>query len=125
MNTIAYRIYDPKEKKFRFSGSTPSMLANFFKQTAVLHTFHKMEYQMFTGLEDKSKNWIYEGDIVKSGSKETAIIEWNHDGFYPCLIHNKKREIIGNIYENIKSIKEADLFEQENLNGYYDEGKNY
>ena len=65
MKIIAYRRYNPTEKKFVFSGSTPMMLSNFFEHTATLDTVHKMMYQQFTGLSDKTDSWIYEGDILR------------------------------------------------------------
>ena len=125
MKRIAYRIYNPEEKKFVFSGSTPMMLSGYFKQTATLETVHKMEHQQFTGLSDKSGKEIYEGDIIRTDiddiietekknykssiDRGTVIqdfspngycfsIKWNK-GEYP-KVGNSSYTIIGNMYEN-------------------------
>jgi hypothetical protein len=78
-----FRIWNPEERKFIFSGGTPMMLSGFFEQTATLHTVHKMPYQRSTFLTDKNRALIYEGDKVMATYKENdeevtspGVIEW-------------------------------------------------
>ena len=68
----------------------------------------------FTGLYDKNKTPIYEGDIVRYFENECAYIHWNKDRMAwgiepidkevyfdsPYLSDNTNIEVIGNIYEN-------------------------
>ena len=121
MNRIAFRIYDPEKKKFHYSGSTPSMLAGYFKNTATLVTIHGMEHQQGTSLHDKTGREIYEGDIVRCkkyiGGKfveycyEFGYVEFvygafglhRRQGFYRPFkdwLEDYEFEVIGNIYQN-------------------------
>ena len=113
-----FRIYDPNEEVFYYSGGTPTMLADFFEFTASLHTYYGMPYQKMTGLEDKNKKEIYEGDIIikkyisKTMGEDKEVVEWNIDGYDIFCNYGedssfdiKSLEIIGNIYENKKLIK--------------------
>lgn len=68
----------------------------------------------FTGLLDKSKKEIYEGDIVKytriirRTKKHKTFIEevrYSHASFYPIGIDWNKLKIIGNIVENPELLK--------------------
>ena len=115
METIAFRIWDKERRKFWDSGSTPSMLKSFFEHTAVLHTRDEMPYQQYTGLEDKEKNWIYEGDIVRymfgvfaKEPKEVIYVRcffalkgYENDPIVAREDDNRHDfEVIGNIYES-------------------------
>jgi uncharacterized phage protein (TIGR01671 family) len=75
-----------------------------------------VELQQYTGLKDKNKKEIYEGDIVKSieGGWLYQIQFLPYGGFqlktndgWPKEIKNASNyEVIGNIYENPELLKE-------------------
>jgi hypothetical protein len=69
---IAFRIYDPSLSEHIYSGSTPMMLAGFFKFTAGLNTECGMQYQQFTGARDMLGYDIYEGDTVQIVGSESG-----------------------------------------------------
>lgn len=67
----------------------------------------------YTGLKDKNKKEIFEGDIIKSSRYPTPLrVEWDYDqwGLFDRIcneasIDDIECEIIGNIYENKNLIK--------------------
>jgi uncharacterized phage protein (TIGR01671 family) len=74
--------------------------------------------QQFTGILDRNKKEIYEGDIVKDSSsyystQRLNVVEWittengqrGWDGFYGYPGEQSNREIIGNIFENPELLK--------------------
>jgi len=80
------------------------------------------ELMRFTGLKDKNKKEIYEGDILKSilsynGKEKILIVYWsepvagfmlndiNHSFGWEFGLSFRTLEVIGNIYENPELIK--------------------
>lgn len=60
-----FRIFDPKDSKYIYSGGTPSMLSGYFRRTATLVTVHNQRHEQWTGLTDCEEKEIYEGDICQ------------------------------------------------------------
>ena len=94
------------------SGSTPMMLHSFFKVTAPFETRDEMEYQQYTGLQDKNGKGICEGDILTSSVQPaegeeptTSIVRWSNTPYTAYFDFGVAPAahlsiIIGNIYEN-------------------------
>lgn len=76
--------------------------------------FEKTIVTQFTGLLDKNKKEIYDGDVLKDFSGYNWIVSWNdaHACFQVKsqnavaeIIDNGNMEVIGNIYENPELLK--------------------
>lgn len=75
----------------------------------------------FTGLLDKNKKEIYEGDVLKAMQHETGnilkdVVEWKNGAYFMRYADHdfsskwvENAEIIGNIYENPNILKEREV----------------
>lgn len=107
---IQFRVWDDRLLKFSYfdltsaAGNLPIDCIN--------------NVQQFTGLRDVNGKWIFEGDIVKFQAlnpssrkpsyEEIIVVEWAEDF---CGFNNFKDvfaewEVLGNIFENSKLIKQ-------------------
>ena len=109
MRTIKFRVWDEEIKQMLFNDEATYILHRFTPR----HSIYKTLMQ-FTGLLDKNRKEIYEGDIVKpwafnksSGNLvhstlPARVVVWknnfNSTGFN--LRKGDRCEVIGNIYEN-------------------------
>lgn len=114
MREIKFRVWDSREKKMAhklkldWMGGTPELndaIATIQRENVVL--------MQFTGLRDRNRKEIYEGDVVSGAYYQgRTVVEWVGDhgwtvksyhmdaegkiGSYPTAFI----EVIGNIYEN-------------------------
>jgi uncharacterized phage protein (TIGR01671 family) len=114
MREIKFRVWEKKEKQFVDFGSAHAHygLGGEFKHPNLV-------FQQFTGLKDKNKEEIYEGDIIQTntfGNKVIGVIEYVKDSFvitgrymnkknsvlshFDCYGNMNVLEVIGNVFEN-------------------------
>lgn len=60
-----FRIFNPEENKFYYSGGTPMMLSGFFQMTAPIFTCLGMPYERKSEFVDSNGTCVYEGDILQ------------------------------------------------------------
>ncbi len=79
-------------------------------------SFNDIELMQYTGLKDKNRKEIYEGDIVKQNEilyeiiysdADASFIQFSKEYNYISRINNEDLEVIGNIHDN-KELLEVD-----------------
>lgn len=117
---IKFRAWQSQEKKMYIQGNTVDENRKVFWHTWE-NKSHISEPMQFTGLLDKNRNEIYEGDIVRCGygfgkvifSSGSFMVEWIDDKEANMELlstrnnRNKRKgedefEIIGNVFQNLE-----------------------
>ena len=119
INRFKFRAWD-KQDKIMYDWEEISIEKEqvFIRDGDLYKTFEQIELMQFTVFLDKNGKEIYEGDIVKSILGQVFFINFDYGSFGAQHIntntryssatfsfHEKKFEIIGNIYENPELLK--------------------
>ena len=122
MRAIKFKVWDNQlnqwavEKDLDYANILNFPVNDYFIKDG--HEVVRWSFLQFTGLYDKNKKKIYEGDIVKwktdidedyFGGKlgfTAEIVKFEGGAFYPvCTMDEYEFEVIGNIYENPELLK--------------------
>lgn len=112
---IKFRCWDKKEEKYLGIETIKSMRNMKLTSFKAEWLDDQMIFEQYTGLKDKNRRDIYEGDIVQY-KDEQGIIDVRQGGFYIIYINeddfgllqgfkNGELQIIGNQFENKELLK--------------------
>lgn len=113
---IKFRVWDREKNKFGEVAAILLMKENkiYFQPSDI--SYNRFIFQQYTGLKDKNRKEVYEGDIVLMGNRSInkyAKVEYSdeqigfliEDRFIREFLQFNKIAIVGNIFENPELLK--------------------
>lgn len=121
MRPIKFRAWNQYGRKKMMTPCEGQLLADALLYTVYSYSLlgpradaEDIVLMQFTGLYDKNKKEIYEGDILKDsgfGGNSLEVVRWVQSGWEPAnsylnwTRHILTAEVVGNIYENPELLK--------------------
>lgn len=115
---MEYRVVAGALGAFYAEGLDPKDTASISPHNTIYSSFTPV--MQFTGLLDKNRVEIYEGDVViermpGSSTEYRGVVEWNKNSaafminegtiYMKALLETTEKEVLGNIYENPELLK--------------------